>query len=77
MNIVDDMKTAIASRLPDAEIRITPGSGGHFSVWVKDEAFRGLAKLAAHRLVMGALAPLMAGNNAPVHAIDTLETVSS
>ncbi len=77
MSTADDMHAAIKARLPEAEVRITAGSGGHFTVSVKDAVFANLNKLASQRLVMGALAPLMAGNNAPVHAIDTLETLSS
>lgn len=77
VSTLEQMESAIRGRLPDAEVKITSGSGGHYAVWVRDAAFAGLGKLAAHRLVLGALAPLMAGPNAPVHAIDTLETLSA
>ena len=77
VSTLDDMHAAIKAKLPEAEVRVTPGSGGHYTVWVKDVAFAGLNRLASQRLVLGALAPLMAGNNAPVHAIDTLETLSA
>lgn len=77
VSTLDDMHAAIKAKLPEAEVRVTPGSGGHYTVWVKDAAFAGLNKLHSQRLVMSALAPLMAGNNAPVHAIDMLETLSS
>mgnify|MGYP003891059591 CR=1 FL=1 len=72
-DILDAMRAAIAEALPGAEIQVQ-GGGGHFEVAVVSTAFEGKRTLARHRLVMSALAPLMAGDNAPVHAIDRLVT---
>ena len=72
-NILEAMREAIAAAIPGAEIQVQ-GGGGHFEVAVVSEVFEDKRTLARHRLVMAALAPLMAGNNAPVHAIDRLQT---
>ena len=41
---------------------------------VVSTAFAGRGTLAQHRLVLSAVAPLMSGDMAPVHAVDTLTT---
>ena len=48
--------------------------GGHFTLDVTSAAFAGKSMLESHRLVYGAIAHLMNGNLAPVHAIDSLKT---
>ena len=47
-----------------------------YALVVKSEAFRGRPMLECHRMVYAAIAPLMAGDSAPVHAIDTLKTIA-
>lgn len=68
------MRDAIAGALPGAAVEVRGGSGGHFEVRVVAEAFRGKSRLQQHQLVYAAIAPLMAGDAAPVHAIDRLLT---
>jgi acid stress-induced BolA-like protein IbaG/YrbA len=68
------IQRAIAESLPGAEVRVNAGSPGHFSISVVAEEFRGKARVACQRLVYKAIAPLMAGDRAPVHAVDQLET---
>lgn len=64
----------MAAALPDAVIEVT-GEGNHFSLRVESAAFGGKRSLARQRLVLRAIAHLMKGDAAPVHAIDRLETV--
>jgi stress-induced morphogen len=75
-----DTKTAIESAirgaLPDATIEVRESGGGHFSLVVTATAFQARSMLESHRLVYAAVAPLMAGPSAPVHAIDTLKTIA-
>jgi stress-induced morphogen len=52
------------------------GSGGHFEIRVVSASFAGKNTLAKQRLVFSAIAHLMKGDGAPVHAIDKLETVA-
>ena len=65
---------AILEALPDAEIEVS-GGGGHFAIRVVSPEFEGKNTLAKQRLVYGAIAHLMKGDEAPVHAVDRLETL--
>lgn len=53
------------------------GGGGHYTIEVVSPAFAGLNMLASHRLVLSAVAPLMKGELAPVHAVDSIKTRTS
>jgi acid stress-induced BolA-like protein IbaG/YrbA len=75
--IVERIREAIAQALPGAEVRVTAGQAGHFSVSVRSGLFQNQSRLACQRLVYKAIGPLMSGDRAPVHAIDQLETISS
>ena len=67
------IREAVAVALPDAVIEVT-GEGNHFSLRVESAAFGGKRSLARQRIVLRAIAHLMKGDAAPVHAIDRLET---
>ncbi len=69
------IRQAVAAALPSARIDVT-GEGSHFSLRVESPAFAGRNRLARQRLVLRAIAHLMKGEAAPVHAIDRLETVA-
>ena len=66
---------AITNALPDAIVDVGIGKAGHFSLVVTSSAFANQRLLEQQRLVYSAIAPLMAGTNAAVHAIDSLKTV--
>lgn len=68
------IKAAILEKIPDAAVTVAPGSGGHFTLQVVSPVFEGKSMLESQRLVLGAIAHLMKGDGAPVHAIDTLKT---
>ena len=67
------IRQAVTTALPDAVVEVT-GGGGHWSLVVTSTAFTDKTMLARHRLVLSAIAPLMAGNQAPIHAVDSLIT---
>lgn len=69
------IEKAIKSRLEDAEVQVT-GGGGHFSIEVRSHVFAGKSKLQSHRIVLGAIKHLMDGEHAPVHAVDSLRTLT-
>ena len=71
MSITDQITSAIADAIPGAEITVS-GSGGHFEIHVVSEQFTGKRIIQKHRLVLSAIKGLMAGDSAPVHAIDKL-----
>jgi stress-induced morphogen len=77
-NSADDvgaaLREAIAAALPNAHIRVTPNSPGHFEIEVVSAAFAGKSMVQQQQLVYGAIKELMAGDGAPVHAIDRLRT---
>ena len=69
-----ELKNAILKAIPDANVMVTPGSAGHFSLEVTSTMFEGKNMLQSQRLVYSAIKALMAGDAAPVHAIDSLKT---
>lgn len=73
-SVAAEIRDAIARSLPGADVRVAGGSPGHFNISVVAEEFRGKTRLACQRLVYKAIAPLMQGDRAPVHAVDQLET---
>jgi stress-induced morphogen len=68
------LEQAILKAVPEAKVEVVSSGGGHYSLDVRSPAFRDRSTLERHRMVYAAIAPLMAGDNAPVHAIDTLKT---
>jgi len=72
--IVERIRTAIAEALPGADVEVRAASPGHFEIRVASEAFRDKTRVAQQRLVYAAIAPLMSGTDAPVHAVDSLVT---
>ena len=74
MDVLDSIRRAIVDKIPDAAVDVQPGSGGHFSISVVSPVFAGKGMLESQRLVYGAIAHLMKGDGAPVHAVDKLTT---
>lgn len=72
-SIDEAIRAAIVARIPGAVVEVG-GAGGHFTIAVTSTEFAGKSMLQSQRLVYGAIAHLMAGNLAPVHAVDTLTT---
>jgi len=72
-SIVDAVREAIEQAIPGSQATVT-GGGGHFSIEVVAAAFAGKGMLESQRLVYSAIAHLMKGDLAPVHAVDTLKT---
>jgi stress-induced morphogen len=68
------IEQAILERIPDAVIEVEAKSAGHFTIAVVSPVFSGKNMLESQRLVYGAIAHLMKGDAAPVHAIDRLTT---
>ena len=60
--------------LPGARVEVEAGGPGHFTLSVVSGAFAGLPRVRQQQTVYAAIAHLMAGDAAPVHAIDQLIT---
>lgn len=72
-SILDAIKKAIEAKIEGAAVEVS-GGGGHYSIVVTSGVFAGKSTLESQRLVYSAIAHLMAGNDAPVHAVDSLKT---
>jgi acid stress-induced BolA-like protein IbaG/YrbA len=73
-HVLEKIEAAIRGALPESQVQVKAGGAGHFEVNVVAEVFRGKSMVQQHQLVYGAIAPLMAGDAPPVHAIDRLQT---
>jgi stress-induced morphogen len=67
------IRAHVVAVIPDATVEVS-GGGGHWSLEVTSTVFAGKGLLASHRMVMAAIAPLLAGVAPPVHAVDKLTT---
>ncbi len=70
---LDQLRAALEAAFGGAQIEVR-GGGGHFEIKVVSKLFEGENRLAQQRRVYKAIAPLMKGDAAPVHAVDRLET---
>mgnify|MGYP000592350245 FL=1 len=72
-DINEAIRAAIVRDIPDAVVQVQ-GSGGHFVIEVTSTVFEGKSLLNKQRVVYRAIKELMAGDAAPVHAIDQMKT---
>jgi acid stress-induced BolA-like protein IbaG/YrbA len=70
---LDQLREALASAFEGDPIEVR-GGGGHFEIKVVSKSFEGANRLARQRRVYKAIAHLMDGDAAPVHAVDRLVT---
>ncbi len=68
-----EIRDSVRAAIPNAEVEVS-GAGAHFEIRVTSGAFDGKNSLARQRMVYAAIAHLMQGEGAPIHAIDRLET---
>ncbi len=73
-DVIAAITSAIESKLEGSKAEVS-GGGGHYTIAVTSKAFAGLGRVDAQRLVYSAIAHLMAGDAAPVHAVDSLRTI--
>jgi stress-induced morphogen len=71
------MQAAIERAIPNSTVEVLAGSPGHFQIRVTAAAFAGKSLIEQQQMVYAAIAHLMRGADAPVHAIDRLQTVVS
>ena len=71
---VAQIKSAIESTISGAQVEVRAASPGHFEIDVTSGDFAGKSMVKQQQQVYGAIKELMAGDNAPVHAIDRLRT---
>ncbi len=73
-HIAKQLHEAISTKLAGSTVEVTIGAPGHYSLEVSSAEFAGHTPLAKQRMVYSAIAHLMGGDDAPVHAIDRLTT---
>jgi len=74
VDVVSDLRRSIEETIPAARVEVNPASPGHFEIRVVSEMFADRSRVEQQQLVYGAIAHLMKGDAAPVHAIDRLLT---
>jgi acid stress-induced BolA-like protein IbaG/YrbA len=72
-DVVQALREAIESKIESSKAEVS-GGGGHYTIEVVSPQFAGLGMLESQRLVYAAIAHLMKGDLAPVHAVDKLKT---
>ncbi|MCY1009736.1 BolA family transcriptional regulator [Nannocystis pusilla] len=73
-SVTDAIREAILAKMAADDVQVS-GGGGHYTIVVVSSEFAGKSMVAQQRLVYGAIAHLMAGDMAPVHAVDSLRTI--
>jgi len=71
MSLIDQIKQSILQAIPGAEVEVS-GASGHFEIYVCSSEFEGQRILQKQRRVYSAIKHLMAGDNAPLHAVDRM-----
>jgi acid stress-induced BolA-like protein IbaG/YrbA len=71
-----NIRTAIETAIDGSRVEVDGGQG-HYTITVHASAFAGKSTVDSHRMVYSAIRHLMAGDSAPVHAVDSLRTVAS
>jgi acid stress-induced BolA-like protein IbaG/YrbA len=71
--LAEEIRARIERELPGARARVRCAATGHFEIEVECAAFAGKPRVRRHQMVYAAIAPLLAGEAAPVHAVDKLE----
>jgi len=71
--LATELRDRILTALPGAEVEVEPRTPGHFDLRVTSQVFEGLGRVAQQQRVYRAIADLMTGPDAPVHAIDRME----
>lgn len=72
-SVPDAIREAVEEAIPGATV-VVSGGGGHYTLEVTSKLFEGKNRVQSQRLVYSAIAHLMKGDTAPVHAVDSLKT---
>ena len=72
--IAAQLEQAIREGLPGAEVVVRAASPGHFELEVVSASFEGQSRVKQQQAVYATIKQLMAGDAAPVHAIDRMIT---
>lgn len=76
ISLIEEIKQRIEKTIPGAQVDVSSGGDRHFSLTVIADEFRSLPQVKQHQLVYSAITDLMAGSDAPIHAIDRMNLSS-
>jgi len=76
-DIPSEIKQRIEQAIQNAQVEVITGGDRHYALIVSSKSFEGLAQVKQHQMVYAAIKDLMAGNDAPIHAIDKMDIRSS
>lgn len=68
----DAIRQRLLAALPGCRADVRAAEPGHYRIEVEAEQFKCLDSLKKQRMVYSAIKDLMAGADAPVHAVDSL-----
>lgn len=71
-DISAEIKQRIEQSINNSKAEVLSGGNRHYSVTVISDVFSGLSQVKQHQLVYAAIKDLMAGHDAPIHAIDQM-----
>ncbi|MEM6994367.1 MAG: BolA family protein [Myxococcota bacterium] len=72
--ICNSIKEAVATAIDGSQVHVE-GGGGHYRIEVVSGEFEGKNRVQKQRMVLSAIAHLMKGDGAPVHAVDSIKTI--
>lgn len=72
-SIIEAIKSRIEKAVAVESLKVE-GGHGHYRINVVSKDFAGRRMVQQHQMIYAAIADLMQGVNAPIHAIDFLET---
>lgn len=73
-DLSDEIKQHIKTAIPDADVEVKLASDRHYEISVTSASFKSLTQVKRHQKVYGAISDFMLGDNAPIHAIDRMDT---
>ena len=73
-DLSEEIQTRISTAIPDAEVIVRLASDRHYEVSVVSASFVDQSQVKQHQRVYATFTDLMTGDNAPVHAIDRMDT---
>lgn len=71
-DLTAEIKQRIETQIPNAQADVICGGERHYALTVISETFDGLSLVKQHQMVYATIKDLMAGNDAPIHAIDKM-----
>jgi len=71
-DISSEIKQRIEQSIENSQAEVLCGGNRHYSLTIISGAFAELSQVKQHQLVYSTIKDLMAGDDAPIHAIDQM-----